>query len=104
MEELGIIHVSTGGFIGGLILELMKDKGVVDEKHLLAGNKATFENLVPGEYQLRVIEDENRNGKWDSGNEILGIQPEKVFLFTKPTKVRPNWEYNLKINPSGNYE
>lgn len=104
MEELGIIHVSTSGFIGGLILELMKDKGVVDEKHLLAGNKATFENLVPGEYQLRVIEDENRNGKWDSGNEVLGIQPEKVFLFTKPTKVRPNWEYNLKINPSGNYE
>lgn len=103
-EELGVIHVSISGFSEKLILELIKEKDAVAQKQLLSGEQTTFEKLLPGEYLLRVTEDANGNGRWDSGNETLGLQPERVLLFSKPTKVRPNWEYNLKINPSGNYE
>ncbi len=104
IEDLGVLHVSPNGFSGPLILELIKNKAVIAQIRSLTGDNLTFTNILPGEYQLRVVEDENGNGKWDTGNERLGIQPEKVFLFSKPTKVRPNWEYDLKINPSGNYE
>jgi len=56
--------------------------------------------FTPGEYQLRVLHDRNKNGKWDPG-EFFGkhLQPEIVKPITSRPRitVKPNWENEFDI-------
>lgn len=59
------------------------------------------DNLFPpGEYPIRILYDENKNGKWDTGL-FFGkrIQPEKVQPLEKKIIVKSNWsnEYEIDI-------
>ena len=46
----------------------------------------------PGDYEIRVLYDENKNGKWDPGNFALKRQPEKVYSILKKILVSRNFE------------
>ncbi len=46
--------------------------------------------VEPGTYEIRILYDENGNGKWDTGNYWKKIQPEKVFTLTKKIEIRAN--------------
>ena len=59
----------------------LKEKTVID-----------FPLITAGEYSLRVIYDENGNGKWDSGKFLQGKQPERVSYYTEKLDVRAGWE------------
>ncbi len=51
-----------------------------------------FNNLVPGNYFLQVVEDANKNGLFDMGNYFLGTQPETIFVNSMPIKLLAGWE------------
>ncbi|MBA4239747.1 MAG: hypothetical protein C0448_03405 [Sphingobacteriaceae bacterium] len=51
-----------------------------------------YNNLPPGKYFIRVVEDANKNGLFDEGNYFLNIQPEIIFMNTTPIKLLPGWE------------
>jgi hypothetical protein len=70
---------------------LMKDK-IHTEIQVQNDQRLSFEYLDPGDYTLKVIYDNNSNGKWDTGDYIYKIQPEKVGYFTKTITVRANWD------------
>ena len=57
----------------------------------------TFSLLTPGDYQLSVLQDENENGKWDSGNLLLAKQPEVVRRFQEQIKIKANWGNKLNL-------
>lgn len=52
----------------------------------------------PGEYELRIVSDANRNGVWDTGN-FFGEhrQPEKVRRITRKVTVKANWDNEIDI-------
>jgi hypothetical protein len=54
----------------------------------------------PGDYQLRILYDRNKNGKWDTG-EFFGkrIQPEIVRIVTSRPKItiKPDWQNEFDI-------
>ncbi len=52
----------------------------------------------PGSYTMRLLEDANGNGAWDSGNYWLKNQPEMVFPIPGTVSVRANWENEFEIN------
>jgi len=54
--------------------------------------------FVPGEYQLSVLFDDNKNGKWDPG-EFFGKhkQPELVKPIERKIAVKPNVENEFEI-------
>ncbi len=60
--------------------------------------KFKFNYLNPGQYQIRVIDDKNGNGKWDIGNILLNEAPEPAyyhfddFYKTRVIEVRKRWE------------
>ncbi len=54
--------------------------------------------LVPADYQVRVLYDRNRNGKWDTGDYKLKRQPEIVIPRKDNLSIRPNWENEVEIN------
>ncbi|MBS1620948.1 MAG: Ig-like domain-containing protein [Bacteroidetes bacterium] len=64
-------------------------------------SSATFsQNLfLPGEYELRILEDRNKNGKWDPG-VFFGkhIQPEIVRPVSRKITVKPDYENEFDID------
>lgn len=56
--------------------------------------------FTPGEYTLRILYDENGNGKWDTG-QFFGKrrQPEKIQPLEKKISVKTNWtnEYEVEV-------
>ena len=51
-----------------------------------------FNNIEPSKYLIRVIQDSNGNGKWDTGNFLKNKQPEKVKYYPEEIEIRANWE------------
>ncbi len=60
--------------------------------------KLRFEDLLPGEYQIRLIIDTNQNGRWDPGNYFNKKEAEKIIYFrgadgsTIIKGVKANWD------------
>ena len=53
-----------------------------------------FKYLSPGDYYIRYIKDSNNNGRWDTGNYLKKLQPEKVIYFQNKLNLRSNWDLN----------
>ena len=53
--------------------------------------------VAPGEYELRILFDDNNNGKWDPGNYTKKLQPEKAITLTQKIAVRANWDNERDI-------
>ena len=51
-----------------------------------------YENLAPGIYFIKVIEDANKNGLFDTGDYFLNKQPESVFINDNSIKLLAGWE------------
>jgi uncharacterized protein (DUF2141 family) len=74
------------------ILQLMTGENLVRELPMGDLNRYVFSNLVPGEYYVRIIEDENENGQWDPINWETKQQAETILWYRSIIKVRANWE------------
>jgi uncharacterized protein (DUF2141 family) len=92
--DLGNMNLTVGGDVHyPIIVQLTDDKGKLQREQI--GNDPApfaFKNLNPGKYGIRVIFDENQNGKWDTGNYLKKIQPERISYFPDIIEVRANWE------------
>lgn len=55
-----------------------------------------FDFVLPNSYLIRVIEDKNKNKKWDTGNYLKHLQPERIFHFPNKVDARANWEIEEK--------
>jgi len=51
-----------------------------------------YKNYLTGKYNVKVIYDDNNNGKWDSGNVKQKQQPENIWIDETPITLRANWE------------
>ena len=92
--DYGTITYSISGDIHYPVLfELLtKDEKVYDTLYLTEEKEVTFKLVAPDKYYVRIIEDANKNKRWDSGNYLAKQQPEKVYLFQKEFDVRANWD------------
>ena len=51
-----------------------------------------FTNIDPGKYFIRIIYDQNKNNRYDSGNYLKKIYPEKVIYYPDEIDVRAGWD------------
>ncbi len=82
-----------------VIVELTDKDGKV--KAIAYSEKETtisFDALEPTLYTLRLIYDDNKNKKWDTGNFIEKKQTEEVIYFPKDIDVRSNWDVEQPFN------
>lgn len=77
-----------------IIVQVTDEKGVViASEYTDSKTKVEFNLLEPNTFNLRVIYDDNKNKKWDTGNYLEKIQPEEVIHFSKTIRdVRANWD------------
>jgi len=73
------------------VLQIMKGDELA-QSVALTGREWRQRLIEPGEYELRVLFDENKNGKWDPGNYKKKKQPEIVQFLSKKITIRPNWD------------
>jgi hypothetical protein len=72
--------------------------GQVIKTFPLTGPELNQTLFNPGEYELSILYDANRNGRWDPGNFFEGRkQPELVKPLNKKVTIRPNWDNEFEI-------
>ena len=59
---------------------------------IVENGDAYFPFLTPGQYYARVVLDLNDNGEYDTGNYLLGLQPELAYYYPKAINVKKNWD------------
>lgn len=88
---------STMNYIVELIDE-SKEK-VFDRKPLHASDpKIIYNNYPGGKYSLRIIYDENNNGRWDPADVYAKKQAENIWYLDKTFTIRANWDQNETID------
>jgi len=77
----------------GFIVQLLDAKQTVRRLQYFRDSLSVIEfpYLPPDKYHLRIIDDRNANGRYDSGDFSRRIQPEKVYKHPKIIEIRPNW-------------
>ncbi len=84
------------------ILELLNGSTLIERKEGLKKGVVTFNYVAVGEVTLRILQDKNKNGKWDSGDLIKRRQPElsKIYTDDGNSKIttKANWEIELTLD------
>ena len=101
-SQLGAIQLKCSGFDPNKSYILQVKDGTTGKKMLIQQNLKTAQTLldqiVAGTYQIAIIEDRNKNGKWDTGNYSEHLQPEKIYNTTEAITVKGNWDTEVEIS------
>ncbi|MEZ5053492.1 MAG: hypothetical protein R2807_01795 [Chitinophagales bacterium] len=85
-------------------IAILKDNsGKVLDKRILRDSQRVqinYGKLLSGSYTVEVIQDENKNEIWNSGNYQLKTFPEKIYKESKPIILKENWdaEETIKVD------
>lgn len=101
-KSLSSLQISLDSFPIGqkFILELIKDKLIIKSSILKFNDisvKMNFNEILPGIYRLRIIEDKNGNGVWDPSDFEQKTQAESIKYYPIP-ELRANWDVKANIN------
>lgn len=78
---------------GPFVLQLTTAQGRVVREATISAlpGVLNWTGLAPGSYWLRLIEDRDGNGRWDTGSLHPKRQPERVITDQQPVVVRAGW-------------
>jgi hypothetical protein len=59
--------------------------------------KIILDKYLAGIYKLTVIQDDNNNKRWDTGNYSSKTQAEKIFTINNNINLKAGWETEVDI-------
>ena len=86
------------------ILQLTNAQGKTQkEVRFVTTGTYNMEYVSPGDMMLRVVEDLNGNGNWDTGDMVLMRQPERTEIYKnddglETIAMKENWEYDIDVD------
>ncbi len=93
------ILLNLSGVEGPKILQLFdKDDRIVRVKMVSEDGLVEFPFLEPAGFTLKVVHDDNGNGKWDTGSYLEGLQPESVSFHPGTITIRSNFDMEINWN------
>ena len=101
-KDFGTISLSLTGINPdtSYVLDVMQGGNTLVERITVSGQteySRVLQSLSPGQYEIHVTIDLNKNGRWDTGNYDLKRQPEP-FLIKEVERLRANWEVEANID------
>lgn len=98
-EDFGKVKIRIAGWekIKNPVLQLFANDAL-KQSFSITSKEVYIPYMLPGEYELRILIDENNNKLWDTGNYFLKQQPEKIIPITRKLNVRSNWDNEIEIN------
>lgn len=92
-SELSDVRVNLVNAEYPVIVQLTDSKGEVKYEQFSEEPRLfDFRHIIPGTYYLRVIYDANGNRKWDTGNYLKKIQPERISYRPNSVDARTGWD------------
>jgi hypothetical protein len=92
-EDYGNLKGTIGNPNGKAFFVELLDKDFKTVENTAYTSPFTFANIKPGTYRLRLVVDENNNGRWDSGDYSRKRQPEQILVFPSELIIKANFEY-----------
>ncbi len=84
-----------------MILQILNSKDIMIASELVSQNSdVNFNYIPPGEYKLRVVDDANKNDRYDTGNWMNKTQPENIIYYKEKITIRANWDIEISWDPS----
>lgn len=95
LEDYGTLYLNIVGAGPHAIVQLLNSSdGVVRQQPVTDKNTCDFYFLQPStKYYIRLFNDDNNNGVWDTGNYEEKRQPEEVYYFPKVWEMKANFEF-----------
>jgi hypothetical protein len=78
------------------VLQLVQGEEIVNS-YPIKTQEWSNKFINPGDYQIRVLFDDNNNGKWDTGDYSKKQQPDKAITLPQKLAVKANWDNELDI-------
>lgn len=98
LDQYSTLYLTVPNARPGYIVELLDGEKVMRRQHVVK-NQADFYFLKPGTYHMRIFDDRNGNGVWDTGLYEAKEQAEDVYYFPGSIQTRENWDYTQEWNP-----
>ena len=80
----------------GYTVQLYTGQDKIERTGKLENGAVTFYLLTPGKYYVRLFDDVNGNGMWDTGDYASKLQPEPMFYLNKQFELKQNWEHETE--------
>lgn len=74
---------------------LNSKKAVLEQKVIDSTTRLEFRQLLPEKYQLKAIIDNDKNGRWSSGDFHKRFLPEKCLEYKDLLEVKSGWDIDL---------
>lgn len=92
MEEYGNIVFNIPAMRDSAIVELLDGTEKIVLRAPVKNHRAELLNLLPGKYYARLFIDRNGNGKYDTGNYDMHLQPEETVYYPGAINLKKNWD------------
>ena len=93
-SDYGNIRLTLKNAKYPVIIQLLneRDGKVVLTEYVETAAPIDLRYVSPGKYALRVIFDDNKNQKFDTGNYLEKRYPERISFYPKPLEIRAGWD------------
>ena len=99
IDYYGRILLNLSGVDGPKIIQVIdKDDKIVRVSRVIENGLIEIPFLGPAGFTLKVVHDDNGNGKWDTGSYLEGIQPESVSYHPGTITIRSNFDMEINWN------
>ena len=102
LEDYGTLYLNITGAGPNAIVQLLNSSdAVIRQQPVTDKGTCDFYFLQPStKYYIRLFNDSNNNGKWDTGSYEQKLQAEEVYYFPKVWEMKANFEFeeNWDIN------
>ena len=100
IDEYGTLVMSLEGMKGkNCLVQLLNESDKPVRETTAKDDKATFYYIKPGTYYMRLIVDDNDNGKWDGGDYATQREPEAVYYYPKSIECKAKRDVQGTWNP-----
>lgn len=88
-----------------IVAQLLSSSDKVAKETTTESGVLEFFYVTPGTYYLRMFEDNNGNGKWDTGDYDADRQPENVYYYPDKIECKEKWDvtltWSIRLNSDG---
>ncbi|MCU0441682.1 MAG: Ig-like domain-containing protein [Bacteroidia bacterium] len=94
------LNINIGESNYPYLVELWDDaeKEIYQTYYIQYSQQVTSEYMLPGKYKIKIVEDLNKNKRWDSGSILKQTIPEKVAYYSDIISLKANWDLEQTID------
>lgn len=98
LDQYSTLYLTIQNASPTYTIQLLNGDKVVRQQRTQKG-QADFYFLKPGTYHIRLFNDRNENGVWDTGLYEYKVAAEEVYYFPGKIEMRENWDYTQEWDP-----